>query len=260
MTSRQRPTAPSGSAASRRAPPAILIRRSGKLEKISLGPGAAPHGVIIGPDGAPWFTEGGQNAIARVDPATKKVDIYPLPKEFRNANLNTPVFDKSGVLWFTGQNGVHGRFDPKVGKVEAWRSAAPRQLRHHRDARRTRSGSPRSSGDYIGHIDRNTGDVTVVEPPRKGFGPRRVWSDSNGMHLGELLERRRRRPLRPGEGNLDALSDAAEQEQHLRGLCRRQGPRLGDRLARQRDPALRPGDARSSRPSRATSAAPTCAR
>jgi hypothetical protein len=26
---------------------------------------AAPHGVIVGPDGAAWVTEGGQNAIAR---------------------------------------------------------------------------------------------------------------------------------------------------------------------------------------------------
>src|SRR5262249_22612479 len=99
-----------------------LDPKTGKLEKISLGSGAAPHGVIIGPDGAAWFTEGGQNAIARVDTVTKKVDIYPLPKEFPGANLNTPVFDKNGVLWFTGQNGIHGRLDPKVGKVEAWRS------------------------------------------------------------------------------------------------------------------------------------------
>src|SRR5882672_3620373 len=97
---------------------------TGKLEKIPLGPGAAPHGVIIGPDGAPWFTEGGQNAIARVDPATKKVDLWRLPKEFPGANLNTAAFDKRGVIWFTGQSGVYGRLDPKVGKVEAW--AAPR--------------------------------------------------------------------------------------------------------------------------------------
>src|SRR5438445_13830830 len=93
---------------------------SGKTEKIPLGPGAAPHGVIIGPDGAPWFTEGGQNAIARVDPATKKVKLFRLPKEFPNANLNTLVFDKTGIVWFTGQGGVYGRADPRSGKVEAW--------------------------------------------------------------------------------------------------------------------------------------------
>src|SRR4051794_25861172 len=94
---------------------------SGKLEKIPLGPGAAPHGVTIGSDNAAWFTEGGQNAIARVDLKTKEVKVFPLPAAMRNANLNTPVMDKSGIVWFTGQSGVHGRFDPKVGKVEAWK-------------------------------------------------------------------------------------------------------------------------------------------
>src|SRR5436190_24053057 len=95
---------------------------SGKLERISLGAGAAPHGVIIGSDGAAWLTEGGNDAIARVDLKTKEVKLFPLPKEFKNANLNTPVMDKSGIVWFTGQAGVHGRVDPKTGKVEAWRS------------------------------------------------------------------------------------------------------------------------------------------
>src|SRR5689334_7347798 len=102
----------------------ILDPKSGKVEQISLGKGAAPHGVIVGPDGAAWITEGGQNAIARVDPGSKAVKLFPLPKEFPNANLNTPTFDGKGILWFTGQNGVYGRVDPKSGKVEAWK--APR--------------------------------------------------------------------------------------------------------------------------------------
>ena len=44
-------------------------RRDGGLKVVNLGPGAAPHGVVVGPDGAAWVTEGGQNAIASVDPA-----------------------------------------------------------------------------------------------------------------------------------------------------------------------------------------------
>ena len=153
--------------------------RTEKLEKVPLGPGAAPHGVVIGPDGAAWYTEGGQNAIARVDTATKAVKLYPLPAEFRNANLNTPVFDKDGVLWFTGQSGVHGRLDPKVGKVEAWKS--PRRGSYGIAV--TPSNEiwyVALAGDHLGHIDRNTGNVTIVEPPRKGVGTRRVWSDSKG--------------------------------------------------------------------------------
>ena len=41
---------------------------TGKTHHIALGQGSAPHGVIIGPDGAPWITDGGLNAIVRVDP------------------------------------------------------------------------------------------------------------------------------------------------------------------------------------------------
>ena len=94
-----------------------LDPRTGKSDLIALGPGAAPHGVIVGPDGAAWVTEGGQNAIARVDPATHAVKLFPLPKERRAANLNTAAFDHQGVLWFTGQNGVYGRLDPKSGTM-----------------------------------------------------------------------------------------------------------------------------------------------
>src|SRR5947199_4995587 len=71
-----------------------LDPRTGKSDLIALGPDAAPHGVIVGPDGAAWVTEGGQNAIARVDPATRAVKLFPLPKERRNANLNTATFDR----------------------------------------------------------------------------------------------------------------------------------------------------------------------
>ena len=136
--------------------------------------------MIIGADGAAWLTEGGNDAIARVDLKTHEVKLFPLPKEFANANLNTPVMDKSGIVWFTGQAGVHGRLDPKVGKVEAWRS--PRRGTYGITV------TPGNeiwyaalAGDHIGHVNRNTGEVEIVEPPRKGMGPRRIWSDSKGM-------------------------------------------------------------------------------
>jgi len=154
---------------------------SGKLDKIPLGSGAAPHGVIVGPDGAAWICEGGQNAIGRIDQKTHEVKLYPLPKEFSGANLNTLTFDKAGVVWFTGQSGVYGRLDPKVGKVEAW--AAPRGAGAY-GITTTPAGEvwyASLASDHIAHIDTATHAVTVVEPPRKGVGPRRIWSDSKGM-------------------------------------------------------------------------------
>jgi virginiamycin B lyase len=161
--------------------------KTGTLEKIPLGKDAAPHGVIIGPDGNPWFTEGGQNAIARVDAATKKVTLFRLPAKFPNANLNTMVFDKTGVGWFTGQNGVIGRVDPRTGKVDAW--ASPRGTGPYGIAV-TPAGDVwycSLAGNYIAKIDLATGTPTVVEPPGR-FGPRRIWSDSKGILWSSLWQ------------------------------------------------------------------------
>jgi virginiamycin B lyase len=155
--------------------------QTGKLEKIPLGPGAAPHGVIVGPDGNAWLTEGGQNAIARVDAATKEVKLYPLPAAFARANLNTLVFDKSGIVWFTGQNGIHGRVDPKSGKVDAWSSPRGRGPYGITVTPAGEVWYASLAGDHIARVDRSSGEATVVDPPRKGVGPRRIWSDSKGL-------------------------------------------------------------------------------
>jgi virginiamycin B lyase len=159
----------------------ILDPKSGKVTQIPLGPDAAPHGVIVGPDRAAWITDGGQNAITRVDPASRAVKLYPLPKEFPNANLNTATFDRKGILWFTGQNGVYGRVDPATGKVEAWN--APKGV--------WPSGSTTTpkgevwyaslAGDHIVKIDTVSGDALMIQPPKQGVGPRRIWADSKGL-------------------------------------------------------------------------------
>jgi virginiamycin B lyase len=155
--------------------------KSGNVEKIPLGPGAAPHGVVVGADQAAWVTEGGQNAIARVDAATKAVKLFPLPREFASANLNTPTIDNNGVVWFTGQSGVYGRVDPRSGKVDAWKS--PKGFGPYGMAT-TPAGEvwyASLAGDHIAKIDTTTGAATVIDPPKPGSGPRRIWSDSKGV-------------------------------------------------------------------------------
>ena len=154
---------------------------TGKLEKISLGNGAAPHGVIVGPDGKAWLTEGGQNAIARVDAKTREVKLFPLPAAFPGANLNTLVFGKNGIVWFTGQSGVYGRVDSKTGKVEAWASPKGRGTYGITATPDGEIWYASLAGDHIAHVDPTSGQASVVDPPRKGVGPRRIWSDSKGM-------------------------------------------------------------------------------
>ncbi len=159
----------------------ILDPKTGKVTHIPLGPDASPHGVIVGPDRAAWVTETGQNAIVRVDPATKAVKLFPLPAEFPNANLNTATFDRKGILWFTGQNGVYGRVDPATGKVEAWK--APKGVGPY-GITTTPNGDvwyASLAGDHIAKIDTVSGDALMIQPPKQNVGPRRIWSDSKGI-------------------------------------------------------------------------------
>jgi virginiamycin B lyase len=159
----------------------ILDPKTGAVRQVPLGDGSRPHGVIAGPDGAAWITDGGLNAIVRVDPATDAVKSWPLPEHADDANLNTPTFDGDGILWFTGQDGVYGRLDPKSGTMSVWEAPKGRGP-YGIDA--TPAGEVWYSslaGSYIAHVvDSATGKVEVVPTPGEGDGARRVWSDSQG--------------------------------------------------------------------------------
>jgi virginiamycin B lyase len=153
---------------------------TGKVDLIKLGSGAAPHGVIIGPDEAPWVTDGGLNAIVRVDPQTHAVKAWKLPEARGYTNLNTATFDKKGRVWFTGQNGIYGMLDPETGELKVW--DAPHG-RGPYGITTTPGGDvyyASLANSHIARIDVETGAATVIEPPTKDQGARRVWSDSTG--------------------------------------------------------------------------------
>lgn len=157
-----------------------LDPETGETRHIPLGSGSSPHGVIVGPDGAPWITDSGLNAIVRVDPETEEVQKFPLPAQSGYTNLNTAAFDPSGILWFTGQNGIYGRLDPSTGDMQVY--DAPRG-RGPYGITVTPNGViyyASLAGSYVGRIDPTTGEATTLEPPTKGQGARRVWSDSQG--------------------------------------------------------------------------------
>jgi virginiamycin B lyase len=154
--------------------------RSGRAELVGLGSGSSPHGVVQGPDKAAWITDGGQNAIVRVAWPERKVQVHPLPQGTPYANLNTCAFDGDGDLWFTGQGGYVGKVAVKSGQVSV--KQAPRG-RGPYGICATPSGEVwwcSLAGSFIAHIDRRSGESTVVEPPTRGQGARRIWSDSKG--------------------------------------------------------------------------------
>jgi virginiamycin B lyase len=158
----------------------ILDPGTGKVEEIPLGPNSAPHGVVVGPDGAPWITDGGQNAIVRVDPKTRVVRVWALGKDVEYINMNTLAFDAKGRVWFTGQTGYYGRLVPATNDIKVWK--APRGRGPYGIA--TTPGGDvyyaSLAGSHIARIDTETGEATVIEPPTRDQGARRVWPDSKG--------------------------------------------------------------------------------
>lgn len=158
----------------------ILDTATTKVEQILLGQGSSPHGVIVGPDGAPWITDSGLNAIVRVDPRTRAVRVWKLPADTGYANINTATFDRRGRIWFTGQAGFYGVVDPATNDVKVWK--APRGRGPYGIAT-TPAGDVyyvSLAGNHLARIDLDTGNATVIEPPTKDQGARRVWSDSQG--------------------------------------------------------------------------------
>jgi len=154
--------------------------KSGRVELIALGRDSSPHGVIQGPDRAAWITDGGQNAIVRVDGSDRSVRSFALPRGSSYANLNTCAFDGEGDLWFTGQNGVVGKVAVKTGAVSV--KDAPKG-RGPYGICTTPSGDVwwcSLAGSYIARVDRRSGESIVIEPPTRDQGARRVWSDSRG--------------------------------------------------------------------------------
>ena len=158
----------------------LLDQKTGRTEQFPLGKGSSPHGVIVGPDGAAWVTDSGLNAIVRVDAKTRAVTLFPLPKGTPYTNLNTAAFDGKGVLWYTGQAGYYGSVNPKGGEVRVW--PAPGGRGPYGIAA-TPSGDiyyASLAGNHIAKIDITSGKATIIAPPTKNQGARRVWSDSKG--------------------------------------------------------------------------------
>ena len=155
---------------------------TGKVTEVELGDGSSPHGVIMGPDGAPWITDTGLNAIVHVDPRTSAVRRFEAPAG-RRVGMHTAAFDQKGVLWFTGSDGFYGRLDPTseppaMKVYDAPRGAGPYGI------------TVAPNGDvyfaslgqsYLARVDPATGAATVIEPPTRGQGTRRAWSDSRGI-------------------------------------------------------------------------------
>lgn len=157
-----------------------LDPRTGAVREVRLGAGSSPHGVIVDRNGVAWVTDSGLNAIVSVDPRNgDAVRRYPLPAGTPNVNLNTAVIDGDGALWWTGQAGWFGRLDPdgRQNVFEAPRGRGPYGITTTPDGAVYYASL---AGNHIARVVKMTGGAEVLEPPTRGQGARRVWSDSKG--------------------------------------------------------------------------------
>ena len=168
-----------------------LDPRDGSYRLIDLGPGSAPHGVIVGPGrrrlGRRWRPERDR---ARVD-NDHKVTVFKLPiKDY--ANLNTAAFDKTGIYWFTGQSGYHGRLDPKSGDIQVFKSPGGRGTYGMTVTPKGDVWYASLAGNHIAKIDLATGNAKIdrADDARAGRAPGVVGFE--GPHLGQRVEQRQR--------------------------------------------------------------------
>ena len=120
------------------------------------------------PPGSPTAARMRSSATIR---RREKIDVWKLPERTGYTNLNTGAFDGDGIHWFTGQNGIYGRLDPKTGKIEIFKDV---DGRGPYGIASTPAGDVyyvSLAGSHLARIDRASGAATVIEPPTPGRAP-----------------------------------------------------------------------------------------
>jgi virginiamycin B lyase len=134
------------------------------------------HAMTRDQDGILWFNlqpgaPGGPGRLARVDPATAKLDIYTPPAGMAGVGGDVSV-DGKGAVWAATETGGI-RFDPKNQKFQDFKSLTlhvPTGAQGSYGIAGDHDGNgwwTQISLDIIGKGDSNTGEVSEVKLPKR---------------------------------------------------------------------------------------------
>ena len=138
------------------------------------------------PDGAPWVTDGGLNAIVRVDPESFEVTHIHCRKGSGYTNLNTAAFDARASSGSPASPASTAGWTPPLAHCaySTRRAAAPYGIAS------TPAGDiyyASLAGSHIARIDTATGEAQTIEPPTPGQGARRVVGLGRRIWVSEWL-------------------------------------------------------------------------
>ena len=75
-----------------------LEPKSGAIRLVKVPTrGSRPYGIVVDSTGRPWFNEFGRNALGTIDPATMKLQEYPLPEGTRGRRI---AIGNDGGIWY----------------------------------------------------------------------------------------------------------------------------------------------------------------
>lgn len=133
---------------------------------------ARPQDVVMGRDGAVWFSEADANAIGRLDPRDGTFRDFSLPEG--DSRPQALAVDRDGNVWFTANaRGYIGKLDPASGGVTTYRmpdaqAKDPHSLVFARDGSLWFTLLAASS---IGRLDPATGQIRLLTVDRPGAQP-----------------------------------------------------------------------------------------
>jgi virginiamycin B lyase len=142
-----------------------------------------PYGMAISGDGKVWFAERNVDLVGRLDPATGKIDEFPVPADKGDVSIPRRMgTDTAGNIWVAlHQSGKLVKFDYETTKMTVYTPPTPNNGIY------SVVGDPKSGviwfseqgSDMMGRFDPKTDKFTEYAMPNAEIDVRRIEIDKN---------------------------------------------------------------------------------